>query len=104
MKPREKEAEKNKTGRLPEKRPHSLDRLTTVQLKFPEEGMEGRNKCLSKECLKMFESVGNCKLIDQEAQQTSRTKVINESNTKNHGDNGLMTLTVEQRKHMSNKL
>lgn len=65
MKPREKEAEKNKIGRLPEKWPRSFDRLTTVQLKFPEEGVEGRNKCLSKECLKMFESVGNCKLIDQ---------------------------------------
>lgn len=104
MKPREKEAEKNKIGRLPEKWPRSFDRLTTVQLKFPEEGMEGRNKRLSKECLKMFESVGNCKLIDQRSSMNACTKAINESNTKNHGDNGLMTLTVEQRKHMSNKL
>lgn len=65
MKPREKEAEKNKIGRIPEKWSRSFNRLLTVQLKFPEEGMEGRNKCLSKECLKMYISVGNCKLIDQ---------------------------------------
>lgn len=46
----------------------------TVQLKFSEEGMKVQNKCLRKECLKIYESVGKCKPIDQRSSTIAQYK------------------------------